>query len=34
MYLTVFRNRKRADLDATAYSAGAARVKHLLRAQP
>lgn len=34
MYLTVFRNRKRADLDGAAYFAGAARVKHLHRAQP
>lgn len=34
MYLVVFRNRKRADLDAAAYAADAARMEALARAQP
>lgn len=34
MYLVVFRNRKRADIDAAAYSADAARMDALARAQP
>lgn len=34
MFLVVFRNRKRADLDAAAYSADAARMEELARAQP
>jgi len=31
MYLVVFRNRKRADLDAAAYAADAARMEALAR---
>ena len=34
MYLVVFRNRKRADLDAAAYAADAGRMEALARAQP
>ena len=34
MFLVVFRNRKRADLDQAAYSADAARMEELARAQP
>ena len=34
MFLVVFRNRKRADLDAAAYAADAARMEALARAQP
>lgn len=34
MFLVVFRNRKRADIDAVAYSADAARMEQLARAQP
>lgn len=34
MFLVVFRNRKRADLDAEAYSADAERMEALARAQP
>lgn len=34
MYLVVFRNRKRADIDAAAYAADAARMEALARAQP
>jgi heme-degrading monooxygenase HmoA len=34
MFLVVFRNRKRADLDAAAYSVDAARMEALARAQP
>lgn len=34
MFLVVFRNRKRADLDAQAYAADAARMEALARAQP
>ena len=34
MFLVVFRNRKRADMDAAAYSADAARMEELARAQP
>lgn len=34
MFLVVFRNRKRADLDAAAYSADAERMEELARAQP
>lgn len=34
MYLVIFRNRKRADLDAAAYGAAAARMEALARAQP
>jgi heme-degrading monooxygenase HmoA len=34
MYLVVFRNRKRAGLDAAAYAADAARMERLARAQP
>ena len=34
MYLTVFRNRKRADMDAAAYRADAARMADLALAQP
>jgi len=34
MFLVVFRNRKRADIDAAAYSADAARMEALARAQP
>jgi len=33
MYLVVFRNRKRADIDAAAYGADAARMEVLARAQ-
>lgn len=34
MYLVVFRNRKRADIDATAYAADAEAMETLARAQP
>lgn len=34
MFLVVFRNRKRADIDAAAYSADAARMEELAAAQP
>ena len=34
MFLVVFRNRKRADIDAAAYSADANRMEELARAQP
>ncbi len=34
MYLVVFRNRKRADMDAAAYGADAARMVALAEAQP
>lgn len=34
MYLVVFRNRKRADIDAAMYSADAARMHELAQAQP
>ena len=34
MYLTVFRNRKRPDMDAAAYAADAARMVELASAQP
>ena len=34
MYLVVFRNRKRADISAEAYSADADRMEQLARAQP
>ncbi|WP_068071185.1 antibiotic biosynthesis monooxygenase family protein [Novosphingobium lentum] len=34
MYLVVFRNRKRAGLDAAAYAADAERMEALARAQP
>ena len=34
MYLVVFRNRKRADIDAAAYSADAQAMDELARAQP
>ena len=34
MFLVVFRNRKRADIDAAAYGADAARMEELARAQP
>ena len=34
MFLVVFRNRKRADLDAAAYSADADEMERLARAQP
>ncbi|KHK92724.1 polysaccharide biosynthesis protein [Novosphingobium malaysiense] len=34
MYLTVFRNRKRADLDGAAYEADAVRMADLARKQP
>ena len=34
MFLVVFRNRKRSDLDAVAYSADANRMEELARAQP
>lgn len=34
MFLVVFRNRKRADIDAQAYSADAVRMEELARAQP
>jgi heme-degrading monooxygenase HmoA len=34
MFLVVFRNRKRAELDAAAYAADAARMEELARAQP
>jgi heme-degrading monooxygenase HmoA len=34
MFLVVFRNRKRADLDAAAYGAEAARMESLARRQP
>jgi heme-degrading monooxygenase HmoA len=34
MFLVVFRNRKRADIDAAAYGADAARMEGLARAQP
>ena len=34
MYLVVFRNRKRADLEAAAYSADAARMEELARTRP
>lgn len=34
MYLVVFRNRKRADLDAAAYAADAAHMHELAKVQP
>ncbi|EGD60071.1 hypothetical protein Y88_1945 [Novosphingobium nitrogenifigens DSM 19370] len=34
MYLVVFRNRKRADIDSAAYAADADRMDELARAQP
>lgn len=34
MFLVVFRNRKRADMDAAAYAADAARMEELAQAQP
>lgn len=34
MFLVVFRNRKRADIDADAYTADAVRMEALARAQP
>ncbi|MCW1383301.1 antibiotic biosynthesis monooxygenase [Novosphingobium sp. KCTC 2891] len=34
MYLVVFRNRKRADIDAAAYAADAQAMEDLARAQP
>lgn len=34
MYLTVFRNRKRANMDLAAYQADNARMEELARAQP
>lgn len=34
MFLVVFRNRKRADIDMAAYHADAARMEELARAQP
>nr|WP_168605047.1 antibiotic biosynthesis monooxygenase [Novosphingobium sp. SG707] len=34
MYMNVFRSRKRADYDAAAYAADAARMDELARAQP
>jgi heme-degrading monooxygenase HmoA len=34
MFLVVFRNRKRADIDQAAYQAEAARMEQLARAQP
>jgi heme-degrading monooxygenase HmoA len=34
MFLVVFRNRKRPDMDAAAYAADAARMEELARAQP
>ncbi len=34
MYLVVFRNRKRADIDQAAYAAQAERMEHLARQQP
>ncbi|WP_296680368.1 antibiotic biosynthesis monooxygenase [Novosphingobium sp.] len=34
MFLVVFRNRKRADIDGAAYAADAARMEELARAQP
>ncbi|HEX9807345.1 MAG TPA: antibiotic biosynthesis monooxygenase [Alteraurantiacibacter sp.] len=34
MFLVVFRNRKRADMDAAAYDGDAARMEELARAQP
>ena len=34
MFLVVFRNRKRADIDAAAYDADAARMERLARTQP
>ena len=34
MFLVVFRNRKRADIDAAAYSADAVRMEERARAQP
>ena len=34
MFLVVFRNRKRADIDAAAYSIDAQRMEDLARAQP
>ncbi len=34
MFIVVFRNRKRADIDAAAYQADAARMDSLARAQP
>ena len=34
MFLVVFRNRKRADVDAAAYGADAARMEALARTQP
>src|SRR5688572_27830062 len=34
MFLVVFRNRKRADMDGAAYSADADRMEELARAQP
>ena len=34
MYLVIFRNRKRADIDSAAYAAAAERMEQLARAQP
>ncbi len=34
MFMTVFRNRKRPDMDAAAYAADAARMEQLAREQP
>lgn len=34
MFLVVFRNRKRADIDAAAYAADAAAMEEMARAQP
>lgn len=34
MYLTIFRNRKRADMDAAAYAADAARMEQQAEAMP
>ncbi|MFM6950361.1 MAG: antibiotic biosynthesis monooxygenase family protein [Novosphingobium sp.] len=34
MFLVVFRNRKRAEMDSAAYAADAARMEELARAQP
>lgn len=34
MYLVIFRNRKRTDIDAAAYAADSARMESLARAQP
>ena len=34
MFLVVFRNRKRRDIDAAAYAADAARMERLARSQP